>query len=396
MRYIGLDVHRAWVHGAELRDGEDRLRRFRFPNQPEAWASFAVSLDQETKVCLEATGNAFWVYDTLAAHAGEVVLVSPLKMRLIAEARIKTDDLDAEVLTRCLKAGFVAPVWVPPRPIRELRLLLSHRACLVKQKVMLKNQVHAVLMRQGLRPPVTDLFGREGRTWLESVRPFLPATEEIILDAALRGLDELQGRIAEIEGELYQRAQALEQVHLLLGIPGVDVFTALVISAELGDPQRFASAKKVASYAGLCPSVHASGKTRYTGHITKAGRGLLRWALIQAAQLAVRSPGALQSFYLRLKRKKGHKIAIVATARKLLAIAWAMLVRGVSYRERREDLWREKEKRLQRLARAYRCQSSWVKPKGLTAATARPDATIEPSLDRAKPVQLQQGGEIAA
>lgn len=239
-------------------------------------------------------------------------------MRLIAEARIKTDDLDAEVLARCLAAGFVAAVWTPPRPVRELRLLVGHRACLVKQKVMLKNQVHAVLVRQGLRPPASDLFGRQGRAWLERVRPSLPAAERIILDSALRGIDELQGRIDEVEGELCRRAQVREEIYRLLGIPGVDVFIALVLLAELGDPGRFPSAKKVASYAGLCPSVHASGKTRYTGHITKAGRRLLRWSLIQAAQLAVRRPGALQSFYLRLKRKKGHKIALVATARKLL------------------------------------------------------------------------------
>jgi hypothetical protein len=142
-------------------------------------------------------------------------------------------------------------------------------------------------------------------------------------------------------------------VEILLGIPGIDVLAALTILAEIGDIKRFVSAKKACSFAGLVPSVHQSGKTRYTGHITKAGRSMLRWILIQVAQQAVRQPGPLRDFYLRLKKRKGHKIAIVAAARKLLTIIWAMLTKNTEYRYLREDLRQKKIRRMHKRALSY-------------------------------------------
>ncbi|MGI9951342.1 transposase, partial [Moorellaceae bacterium AZ2] len=118
--------------------------------------------------------------------------------------------------------------------------------------------------------------------------------------------------------------------------------------------KRFASAKKLASFSGLVPSVHQSGKTRYTGHITKAGRSMLRWVLIQVAQTAVRQPGALRDFYLRLKKRKGHKIAIVAAARKLLTIIWAMLTKNTEYRYLKEELRQKKIRRMHKRALPYK------------------------------------------
>lgn len=359
MRWIGLDIHRASVEAAELRDGEPTVRRFRFRNTPEAWQRFAASLDRDAAVCLEATGNAFWIYDLLACRAREVVVAHPLKTRAIAEARIKTDKVDAEILARLLKADFVARVWVPPKPVRELRSLLGHWCCLVKQKTVLKNQVHGVLMRQGLRCPFTDLFGRGGRAYLQRMRGQLPETEQIIVDSALQVLDRLQAQLEALRRELYRRAQSVPEVRKLLAIPGVDVFTALLVIAELGEASRFSSPKHVTSYAGLVPSVHQSGSVRYTGSITKAGRRHLRWVLVQAAQKAVRSPGRLQRFYLRLRVKKGHHVAIVAAARKLLTFMWLVLVRDTEYLDGREDLRRVKERRLAREGRSYVCQDFW-------------------------------------
>jgi transposase len=216
---------------------------------------------------------------------------------------------------------------------------------------MLKNKVHAALIRNGIQSPWSDLFGKHGRKYLESIS--LPAMEQIVVSSCLKLLDFVQQEIAALEADLFARAKENANVPLLMGIPGISVLSALTILAEIGDISRFPSPKKLACYAGLVPSVHQSGKTRYTGNITKEGRTTLRWILVQCAQRAIQSEGKLRTFYLGLKGKKGHKIAIVATARKLLHVIWAVLVRQEEYRDLRKDLLDRKLKKMQKQAMRY-------------------------------------------
>ncbi|TDA65623.1 MAG: IS110 family transposase [Clostridia bacterium] len=156
---------------------------------------------------------------------------------------------------------------------------------------------------------MSDLFGVTGRQFLRELSE-LPEVEKIVLTSNLKALEALEEEMAAIEKELNHRATALPGIEILIGIPAIDVLAALTILAEIGDIKRFASAKKLASYAGLVPSVHQSGKTRYTGHITKAGRSMLRWILIQVAHKVVGQPGALRDFYLRLLKRKGPRLPL--------------------------------------------------------------------------------------
>ena len=351
MRYFGLDIHKSYCEGAELLP-DNTVRRFRFANSRSEWKKFASTLDDQCKVALEATGNAFMIHDLLSARGVEVVLVNPLRTRAIAEARIKTDKVDAEILVRLLAANFVCESWIAPQEERELRLLLHHRMALKKQACAAKNRIHACLMRQGITLPVKDIFGAKGRQLLASLKD-LPEVEKIILVSNLKVLEFLEEEIKALEKELNRRAKLIPGIELLLGIPGINVLAALTILAEIGDIKRFTSAKKLVSYAGLAPSVYQSGKTRYTGHITKAGRSMLRWIMIQVALQVVRSPGRLRTFYLRLKKRKGHKIAIVAAARKLLCIIWTMLANNREYHELRDDLRRHKIRLMEARALRY-------------------------------------------
>ncbi|ALS24173.1 IS110 family transposase [Paenibacillus naphthalenovorans] len=174
--------------------------------------------------------------------------------------------------------------------------------------------------------------------------------EQIVLCSSLKLLDFVQQEMNALEADWFARAKKNPNVPLLMGIPGISVLSALTILAEIGDVTRFLSPKKLACYTGLVPSVHQSGKTRYTGNITKEGRATLRWILVQCAQRAIQSKGKLRAFYLGLKEKKGYKIAIVATARKLLHIIWAVLVRQEEYRDLRKDLLERKLKKMQKQA----------------------------------------------
>ncbi|MBC7343099.1 MAG: IS110 family transposase, partial [Clostridia bacterium] len=300
MRYFGLDVHKVTCEGAELLPGNS-IRRFHFRNEKKEWKRFAKELDGNCKVALEATGNASMIYDILTARGAQVVVVNPIKTRAIAEARIKTNKVDAEILVRLLAADFICASWVASKKERELRTLLHHRAALKKQVVGVKNRVHAVLARHAITVPASDLFGVKGRQFLRELEE-LPEVEKIVLTSNLKVLEALEEEITAIEKELNLRAITLDGLEILLGIPGIDVLAALTILAEVGDIKRFTSAKKLASFSGLVPSVHQSGKTRYTGHITKASRSMLRWILIQVALQAVRHPGTLRDFFLRLKK----------------------------------------------------------------------------------------------
>jgi len=199
--------------------------------------------------------------------------------------------------------------------------------------------------------PASDLFGRKGRRFLESLT--LPQGETIILQSALGLIDALDKELKALEGELCARAKTIPEVQLLLGIPGLDVVSIMTILHDVGDIKRFSSPKKLASYAGLVPRVYASGKRHYTGHITRAGRSTLRWILVQAAHGAVRVPGPLQAFFSRLRTRKGYKVAIVAVARKLLTLIWILLTRGEPYRAADSLRMQAKKRRMERRAVPY-------------------------------------------
>ena len=250
--------------------------------------------------------NCTMIYDILSDRGAQVVLANPIKTMAIAEARIKTDKVDSEILARLLASDFVCQAYVPPRELREVRAILRHRAGLKKQMVAIKNHVHAALARHAISIPVSDLFGKRGRELILKL-DCLPQTEKVVLASNLKMLDALESEVKSIQKHLDLYAMTMKESDALLSIPGIDSLAALTIISEIGDIRRFPSPKKLSSYAGLAPSVHQSGKARYTGHITKAGRSMLRWIMVQAAQHAVRSPGPLRDFYLRLKHKKGNR-----------------------------------------------------------------------------------------
>ncbi len=137
-------------------------------------------------------------------------------------------------------------------------------------------------------------------------------------------IDGLAPLIDRIDGELHARAKADPRVKVLRALPGVGEFTALVMLAEIGDISRFGSARKLASWAGLTPTVRGSDLTVRHGHISKQGSAWLRWVLNQAAQTAKRSP-EFAATYAAIARKRGKKIATIAIARKLLTRAWHLL-----------------------------------------------------------------------
>jgi transposase len=348
---VGIDVHKRRCQAC-LKDERGRLiGEVSFPRDEEGIRSFHRLLQNhgEARIVLESTGN-LWVpiYDHLADDpANRVILANPRKTRIIAEAKIKNDRMDARVLADLVRADLVAESYVPSKEIREQRALLRQRRSLVEDTVAIKNRIHSLLDRHNLKHEYSDLFGKQGREWLRGLQ--LPSTEKIILDVELRQLESLEGGIRTLTEKIAVEAAEEPRVRLLMGFTGIDYYSAMLLLAEIGEIKRFSSPKKLVAYAGLAPGMRSSAGKTVRGHITKEGNKYLRWILIEAAQHASRFDPKLQGFYQRVSARRGRQRAIVGVARKLLVSIYHVLNRNETYHGQRTELLERKIRNLQRI-----------------------------------------------
>lgn len=345
-RCIGLDVHREFAQVA-IWCGGRVVQAGTFATTPEQVRAFADGLAPTDEVALEATGNTWAIAALLASRAGRVVVSNPARTRAIAEAKVKTDKVDAATLAELLAADYLPAVWMPDAQTSALRRQVLRRAHIVRQRTRLKNQVHAILHRNLVpRCPAADLFGRTGRAWLAE-QP-LPTDERSALAALLRRLDFEGEELRLIDTELGQVALGREDVRRLMTIPGVDATVALSIVAAVGDFTRFRSPEKLVAYFGLNPRVRQSGgQPASHGRITKAGRAHARGMLVEAAWSAGRAPGPLRAFYQRVRARRGMQIAVVATARKLAVLCWHLMTKGEGYAFAQPSLVAHKRRKLE-------------------------------------------------
>jgi transposase len=345
-RCIGLDVHREFAQVAVWEGGKVR-HVGQISTTPEALRLFADSLAPTDEVAIEATCNTHAIAKLLEPRVARVVVSNPQKTRAIAEAKVKTDKVDAEVLAQLLAADYLPAVWLPDDEIHALRRQVARRAHIVRQRTRLKNQVQSILHRNLVpRCPAADLFGRKGRAWLSEQE--LPADERRAVEALLRQLDFHGEELRLIDSELGRVALGREEVKRLMTIPGVDATVALSIVAAVGDFARFSSPQKLVSYPGLNPRVRQSGgQPASHGRITKQGRAHARGMLVEAAWVAVKIPGPLRAFFERIRARRGMQVAVVATARKLAVLCWHLITRGEDYAFQRPSLTEKKLRALE-------------------------------------------------
>jgi transposase len=339
-RAIGLDVHLEFCEVAIAQDGVVRSTG-RIETTPECLELFGASLHPQDRVALEVTGNAWEIARILESHVAKVIVVSPADTG-IRQARAKTDRLDARTLARLLAAGELDAVWSPDERCRVMRRRLSRREQLVRSRSRAKNEIHAVLMRRLKgRPPVSDLFGAKGRSWLGSLE--LPLEESETVEACLRHIEFLDSEIAAVERHIAAEALRSAEIRRLMTVPGVNVICAASFMAAVGEIRRFQNPRSLTGYLGLDPRVYQSGSAPATGgHISKQGSASTRWALVEAAWSVVRQPGPQHAFYQRLRARRGHGIAVVASARKLACLFWFLLTRGEDYAHQQPSLTAKK------------------------------------------------------
>lgn len=329
-RFIGLDVHKTVIEICAIDEAGKTLFRRRIACTRDALLEFAKELTECDALALEVTTNAWAVTDLLEPFVGKIVVSNPMKTKAIAEAKVKTDKVDALVLAQLLRCDYLPSVWVPDPKTRTLRQLTGRRERLVSERTRIINRIHSILAGLLVVVPVKTVFSQAGARWLKSYP--LPEVERALIEADLRQMAALDQEIERLEKSLQQEAWKASRARLLMTIPGVDYCTALTLLAALGELSRFEDGDHAASYLGLVPSIKQSAHSSYYGSITKRGNPHARWMLTQSAQNMARHPGPLGVFFRRLAKRKSWNIAVCATARKLVTIAWLMLKNNEPYR----------------------------------------------------------------
>lgn len=330
MQYIGLDIHKKFIFAVVLDSKGDLIFEKKIRNEPWELDKFFKKIDKDSKIALESCSCWEYVYDYLTDMGfTNLVLANPSKVGLIATSRKKTDSHDARVLADLLRSNMLPTSYAPTNLIREQRQITRHRASLGRLKGVIKNKIHAILIRNGINQEFSDVFGQEGIRYLMTLD--LSAMDRYQMNQYLELIHHYDVQINKTESRIEEYVAYTPQVKLLMTIPGVSYYSGLTIAGEIGDIRRFSSAKKLVCFAGLNPSVSQSGDKCYMGHIAKQGDKHLRWMLNQCANIAIMHDSILAKIYHRIKKRRGHNIAITAVARKMLCFIYTMLSYNIEY-----------------------------------------------------------------
>lgn len=337
MLIIGVDFHPEFQQIAlvDTESGEFQEKRLAHPEEAEKFYRALLELGQQVRVGMEASGHARWFERLVAALQFELWIGDAAQIQSRRGRKQKTDRQDAQHILKLMLKDDFPKIWVPSWENRDLRQLLWHRHRMVQARTRIMNQLQAVALNEGLRCK-KRLWRAGGRQQLESfcLAPWANRRRRDLLEL----LDRLNPTIAELSQAIEQEAEKCPEAQRLMTHPGVGPLTALAFVLIMGDAERFPCGKQVASYLGLVPLEKSSGNRRRLGHITKQGSSMLRFLLVEAAQVSVRSLPEWRSQYFRLRIRRGRKTAKVAMARRLAIRLYWMWREGRDYEQQRSSV----------------------------------------------------------
>ena len=329
MLHAGLDLSRNRLDVCLLSEHAEVVEEFAAPADSDGLRALARRVAGHglpVRGVIESMTGARFVHDTLEELGWEVLIADAQKAKGLAPLACKTDKIDARVLAVLSHRELVPAIWLPDPNVRRERERARFRLHLVKHRSMLKHRIHSTLICFGHPCPVTDLFGVAGRELLDRIA--IPQPWRGTVDASLALIEDLERQIDAINRELRAGGADHRYVPLLLTVPGIGWVLAFTIAAEIGDIERFATAKRLVGYTGLCPKVNQSGDRDRRGSLSKHGPKYLRWAMLEATMHALRHPAYSERYQRtkqRLGRQRGAKVAQIDIARKLTEAIWHML-----------------------------------------------------------------------
>jgi transposase len=332
MLIIGLDYHPGFQQIAyvDTETGELQERALQHREEAEKFYRELAAQGMKVRVGMEASGHARWFERLLAELNFELWIGDAAEIRTKRVRKQKTDRQDAQLILKLMLKDDFPRIWVPSWENRDLRQLLWHRHRMVQARTRLMNQLQAVALNEGLRCK-KRLWREAGRQQLEGFRlaPWASRRRQDLLEL----LDRLNPTIAELTQAIEREVEKCPEARRLQTHPGVGPLTALAFVLIIGKADRFQCGKQIASYLGLVPLEDSSGSRRRLGHITKQGNSLLRFLLVEAAQVTVRSDPGWRSKYHHLIMRRGRKIAKVAMARRLAVRMYWMMHTGWNYEQ---------------------------------------------------------------
>jgi len=335
MMIIGCDYHPGFQQIAFIDTETGECGEHRLPHREETEKFYRdlAAQGMKVRVGMEASGHAHWFERLLAELNFELWIGDAAVIRTKRVRKQKTDRQDAQLILQLLMEDRFPRIWVANWENRDLRQLLWHRHRMVQARTRIMNQLQAVALNEGLRCK-KRLWREAGREQLESfsLAPWASRRRRDLLEV----LDRLTPTITELSQAIEQEAEKCPTAQRLRTHPGVGSLTALAFVLIIGSAERFQCGKQIASYLGLVPSEDSSGERRRLGHISKQGNALLRFLLVEAAQVTVRSLPEWRNKYFHLAMRRGRKIAKVAMARKLAIQLFWMMRKGWDYEQVRK------------------------------------------------------------
>lgn len=325
--YYGVDFHKLYSFIVQMDAKGKIVEEKTIRNTPESLEEFVKSLESGAKLALEAVGNWYYFYELLEKRGVDVSLAHPKKTKAIASAKIKTDKVDARILAHLLRCNLLPLSYIPSERIRDLREVIRYRASLVRERTVIKNRIHAVLLKNGIA--MASLFSRRGREKILCLELRECFKQELC--GYFRLLDSLGEEIGKVDARIRGLSLDSEETRLLMTMPGIGYYSALLIYAEIGEVKRFHSPGHLCSYAGLVPSVHSSGGRTRHGHITKEGSRWLRWILVEVSKHMAQGSLRFHSLFKRVERRHGRSAAKIAVARESLKVIYHMLKNKESF-----------------------------------------------------------------
>lgn len=333
MIIIGVDFHPGFqqIASVDTESGEFQEKRLTHREEAESFYRAVAGGGQRVRVGMEASGYARWFERLLTELQIELWVGDATEIERKRARKQKTDREDAQHILQLMLKDDFPKIWVPSWENRDLRQLLWHRHRMVQARTRIMNQLQAVALNEGLHCK-KRLWRSSGRHQLEAISlgPWASRRRRDLLEL----LDGLNPTIEELTEAIEQEAQKRPEAQRLMSHPGVGALTALAFVLILGNTERFACGKQVASYLGLVPLEKSSGKRRRLGHITKQGNSVLRFLLVEAAQATARKDPEWRSKYFHLAVRRGRNIAKVAMARRLAIRLYWMWREGRNYQPR--------------------------------------------------------------
>ena len=336
MYTIGCDLSKKTSNFAVLNPEGILTQEIKLQNERKKILDWIRSIPGPKELTFEATFNWPLVYELMKEEVNQIHLAHPKKTRIIGEAEIKNDRLDASILARLTRSGFLPEAYTAPQDIRELRSLLRFRCQLVWKRTRIKNETHALIDRR-LFPSekpfgLKSLFSQKGLSFLKELK--LPIPERFILDELLSQLQEVNRHLDRLEAFIAKQPlpnpRDFRWLRTVPSMKGKVVY--LIVLAEIGTIHRFPSASALIHYGGLIPRERASGEKRYRGRLVKERNLFLQQALLEAVTGACRQDKGLHAYYQHVKKRAGSSAARIATARKLLRCIYGVLKEQRVYR----------------------------------------------------------------